>query len=115
MTDAGFDAIVFEDALEAWCDQLNRIGIGKASDSVAEPLTLRELEAASSEDSGGLADMGVMLLRLLASAELRSRAEDLTAWKLALLGYPRALPADVLQDRSDFELVAGCLRWLVLR
>ena len=34
---------------------------------------------------------------------------------MKLLGYPRALPADVLQDRSDFELVAGCLRWLVLR
>ena len=74
MTDAGFDAIVFEDALEAWCDQLNRIGIAPAA-SGAEPLTLRELEAASGEDSGGLADMGVMLLRLLASAELRSRAD----------------------------------------
>lgn len=75
MTDAGFDAIVFEDALEAWCDQLNRIGIGTLNNS--EPLTLRELEAASGvEDSGGgLADMGVMLLRLLASAELRSRAD----------------------------------------
>ena len=86
MTDAGFDSIVFEDALEAWCDQLNRIGIGKASDSVAEPLTLRELEAASSEDSGGLADMGVMLLRLLASAELRSRAEFFAPFVLGALG-----------------------------
>lgn len=94
MTDAGFDAIVFEDALEAWCDQLNRIGIdvssaanaaaGGGSNAAvgAEPLTLPELEAASGEDSGGLADMGVMLLRLLTSAELRSRADFFTPFVL---------------------------------
>jgi len=81
MTDAGFDAIVFEDALEAWCDQLNRIGVAPGS-TVGEPLTLQELEAATGADSGGLADMGVMLLRLLASAELRSRADHFAPFVL---------------------------------
>ena len=84
MTDAGFDAIVFEDALEAWCDQLNRIGISRGGPAAGgEPLSLQELEAASSEDSGGLADMAVMLLRLLTSAELRSRADFFTPFVLA--------------------------------
>lgn len=81
MAEAGFDEIVFEDALESWCDQLNRIGIAPGG-PIGEPLTLSELEAASGEDSGGLADMGVMLLRLLASAELRSRADFFTPFVL---------------------------------
>lgn len=85
MTDAGFDAIVFEDALEGWCDQLNRIGLSTDEQrrSNQPPLTLEELEAASGEDSGGFADMGVMLLRLLTSAELRSRAEFFEPFVLA--------------------------------
>ena len=33
---------------------------------------------------------------------------------MRLLGYPRPLPADALQE-PDFGLVAACLRWLVLR
>ena len=76
---AGYEPLVFEDALECYCDLLNRLGHNAQATAAAVPsqappsdgpLTIAALETAAREDA--VANMYVMLLRLLVAAEVRA-------------------------------------------
>jgi ubiquitin thioesterase protein OTUB1 len=78
LTGAGYEPLVFEDALETYADLLNRLEnptlTGSGGGGEEGPLTIGALEAAARED--GVANMYVMLLRLLVAAEVRAGWED---------------------------------------
>ncbi len=62
----GFQELVFEDAMDIVIDQLNSLG-------TAEPLSVAQLEANMRDAM--LSPMIIMLLRMLASAEIQRRSD----------------------------------------
>lgn len=66
LVETGFQTLVFEDAMEVVIDQLNSLG-------TTEPLVVSQLEANMRDAM--LSPMIVMLLRMLASAEIQRRGD----------------------------------------
>ena len=66
MVEAGFQELVFEDAMEVIVDQLNALG-------TQDPLTVKSLE--SNMRDGMLSNMVIMYMRMLTSCEVQRRQD----------------------------------------
>ena len=66
MVEAGFQELVFEDAMEVIVDQLNALG-------TQDPLTVMSLE--NNMRDGMLSNMVIMYMRMLTSCEVQRRQD----------------------------------------
>jgi ubiquitin thioesterase protein OTUB1 len=94
LIETGFQALVFEDAMEVVIDQLNSLG-------TQEPLVVPQLEANMRDPM--LSPMIVMLLRMLTSAEIQRRSDFFGPFIMVRRGVPAQSPCAhpaILADES---------------
>ena len=90
MVEAGFQELVFEDAMEVIVDQLNALG-------TQDPLTVMSLE--SNMRDGMLSNMVIMYMRMLTSCEVQRRQDFFAPFILVRAwGYGLAATYTVQQD-----------------